>query len=154
MSTQVPITYQIYQAERAIHQQMNKALQDKGFPILIEQWPVLSEIFFTNGITQQDLADRIKKNKTTLTRILNTLEKNGLIRREVSKIDRRKKNLFYTEKANGLRPKVIEVLKAQSEFILQGFDKETERGMRKGLGIIFRNLTWEFNFSENKYSFK
>ncbi len=154
MQTKVPITYLIYQAVRAIQLQLNQALSKNGYPINIEQWPILMEVFYNNGITQQNLANRVGKNKTTLTRVINTLEKNGLIRRQVSTVDRRKKHLYHTHKLTEMRPGVIEILKNQGEFILGGLNKDDEAAMREGLNVIFKNLKWEFNFLDNSYSFK
>lgn len=154
MQTKVPLTYLIYQAVRAIQLQLSNALSENGFPITIEQWPILNEIFFNGGITQQDLANRVRKDKTTLTRILNTLEKNRLIERRASTVDKRKKQLYHTAKAEEMRLGMIEVLKDQGEFILDGLDEKEQEAMRHGLNVIFRNLKWEFNFLDTNYSFK
>ncbi len=150
----IPITFLIYQASRAIHLHLNKALSENGLPLLIEQWPVLMEIVHNNGISQQELANRVGKNKTTLTRILNTLEKNGFIRRETSTVDKRSKLLYHNDEAEEISPKIIEVLKEQSLEILKGLESDAEEGMREGLDVVFRNLNCEFNFLNIKYSYK
>ncbi|NQU88665.1 MAG: winged helix-turn-helix transcriptional regulator [Mariniphaga sp.] len=146
----IPISYLVYQTERAIHHSINLSFQKAGIPLLIEQWPVLTEIFNENGLTQQELANKTKKDKTTLTRIINTLEKNGLVKRGFDKSDRRKKLICSTEKAEQMKLKIIELLKIHNQKALIEIEKTNIDTMRETMFTILKNLDWEFEFKNIK----
>jgi DNA-binding MarR family transcriptional regulator len=58
---------------------------------------VLAVISLNPGITQNDLADSLVLKKSAVTRVVQRLEKRGLIVRQRSKRDRRANNLALTE---------------------------------------------------------
>jgi DNA-binding MarR family transcriptional regulator len=62
---------------------------------------LLADLVENDGLRQQDLAISTIKNKGTVARGLNGLEKSGFIRREVDVKDRRQKRIYLTDK--GLR---------------------------------------------------
>jgi DNA-binding MarR family transcriptional regulator len=146
----IPISYLLYQVERAIHKDINQLFQNAGIPILIEQWPILAEIFNENKLTQQELAYKTKKDKTTLTRIIDTLEKNGWVKRGFDKSDRRKKLICYTDKAETLKPNILELLRKQNQKVLSDIEHSRIETTRETLFSILRNLDWEFDFENIK----
>ncbi len=146
----IPLSYLVYQAQRALHFNMNADFQAKGIPIVIEQWPVLFEIFNSNGLTQQELAKITNKDKTTITRLINTLEKNGLVTRKADENDRRKKLICYTPKSKKIKSKIIEVLKSSNQKLEDELDKTDLKIMRKVMFAIMKSLNWEFDFVNTK----
>ena len=143
---EIPISYLIYQAERAMHNNINQALQAAGIPLIIEQWAVLCELFHENEVTQQELANKTRKDKTTLTRLIDTLEKNGWVERTNDPKDRRKRLICYTPKANKQKSKIIEILRNNNNIALENIEESKIREMREILLSIFQNLGWEFDF--------
>lgn len=70
----------------------------------LELTPVQSRIIMSlykqdNLLCQRDIEKDVPCNKSTLSAILNTMEKNGLITRLDSENDLRKKNIVLTEKS-------------------------------------------------------
>ena len=142
----VPISYLLYQAERAMHQNINQSLLAAGIPLIIEQWVVLRELFNENGVTQQELANKTRKDKTTLTRLIDTLEKNGWVERAKDPEDRRKRLVFYTLKAENQKKDIIEILRKNNKKALKNIEGSRIKEMRETLLCIFQNLAWEFDF--------
>ena len=62
-----------------------------------EQWVVLFRLYEREGLTQSELGDRTVKDKTTVTRILDRLEKKGLLYRRRDTRDRRSQRIYLTE---------------------------------------------------------
>lgn len=54
-----------------------------------EQWSVLARLCEEDGISQKELASRVSKDQTNVTRILDQLQRKGLIVRKVNPEDRR-----------------------------------------------------------------
>ena len=76
---------------------MQSDLQSNGLDITIEQWRILFYLWKEDGINQQELAKRSKKEKSTITRQIDILEKKGLIIRRSQSSDKRNKQIFLTQ---------------------------------------------------------
>jgi DNA-binding MarR family transcriptional regulator len=63
---------------------------------------IMADLLKQDGIAQQDLAISTIKDKGTITRGLQGLEKEGLLKRQVNPADRRNKLIFLTEKGRCL----------------------------------------------------
>lgn len=62
-----------------------------------KQFIVLKHLMEEDGREQKHLAMITERDKTSLTRLISTLEKKGLVRREVSARDKRVNHLFITK---------------------------------------------------------
>lgn len=74
----------------------------KDYDISTEQWAVLYHIQAEGGLIQKELAERCGKDKPTVTRILDTLEKKALITRRLGEQDRRAFQIYPTDKGKKL----------------------------------------------------
>ncbi|CAM1346644.1 MarR family winged helix-turn-helix transcriptional regulator [Tenacibaculum insulae] len=62
------------------------------------QWVFLKKVQEQNGVAQQELAFLTGRDKTSLTRLVNTMEKKNLVARIPSKSDKRINNIHITKK--------------------------------------------------------
>ncbi len=76
------------------------------------------------GISQEQLSQRIAVNKSTVTRQLSSLEQNGFITRRSSREDKRILQVFPTEKAEALYPKVLELMRGWNQLLVDDFSEE------------------------------
>lgn len=84
----------------------------------------LTEICAQPGISQDQLARRICINKSNVTRQVTVLEEEGFITRQVSSADKRVTELYPTEKALELLPKISCILKHWEAEITGGLTPE------------------------------
>ena len=78
-------------------------IQRNKLDITVEQWVCLKVVSETpTPIIQNDLALITMRNKASLTRLLNTLEKKGLIVRKMLNNDSRRKYVFLSDKGKEL----------------------------------------------------
>ncbi len=78
------------------------------------------------GISQEQLSQRIAVNKSNVTRQLAVLEQNGFITRRSSPDDKRMLQVFPTEKAEALYPKVLELMRKWNKLLLEDFSEEEQ----------------------------
>lgn len=78
--------------------------------------------------------------KTTLTSMLDRLERSGHILRTFDPNDRRAVRIRLTEKARGLREKYDDVSAEMSEVFYGGFDDEEILAFEGSLGKVLENL--------------
>lgn len=76
------------------------------------------------GISQEQLSQRIAVNKSNVTRQLCALEQNGFIRRQPSSEDKRVLQVFPTEKAEALYPKVLDIMRLWNSLLLEDFSED------------------------------
>lgn len=72
-------------------------MKSNGIDLSKEQFIVLKHLHDEDGKKQNDLAFITNRSKTALTRLIHTMEKKGLVRREVSDTDMRINHVFLTD---------------------------------------------------------
>ncbi|MDR0911073.1 MAG: MarR family transcriptional regulator [Methanobrevibacter sp.] len=65
--------------------------------LLWDQWIVLSQVSRHEGTNQKNIAKISLKNEASLTRTINFLEKRNLVKRELSKKDKREFLIYLTD---------------------------------------------------------
>ncbi|AZN38770.1 MarR family winged helix-turn-helix transcriptional regulator [Paenibacillus albus] len=72
------------------------------YGITPEQWSALNQIDRAQGLIQKEIAERTSKDKPSMTRILDHLEKKGLIYKKPGEHDRRAFLVYSTEAGKAL----------------------------------------------------
>lgn len=112
---------------RAFSTYVRRSLLDAGHELSHEQWQVLTHLWQQNAQSQQALAIALNKDKTSMTRLLDTLEKNNYVTRVSDKTDRRQKLIHLTEAGVALREPLIQLVKKVENTVLEGLpDTEVE----------------------------
>ncbi|MEL6925948.1 MAG: MarR family transcriptional regulator, partial [Bacteroidota bacterium] len=101
---------------------------------------VLFMLWVEDGRNQAELAEWSFKDKTTITRGLQSLEKLNLVVRITDEKDKRNKLIFLTHKGRELKNKVMPLAAATMEDAIQDISKEELNICRKVLGKIYNNL--------------
>lgn len=81
------------------------------------QAPYLPELCANPGITQEQLAQKLHVNRSSVTRQLTFLEKNGFVRRVRSESDHRAIEVYPTQKAEEALPLVWETFRSWREAL-------------------------------------
>ena len=71
------------------------------------QWPTLLHLWEEDGLTQKELSHRIQVEEPTTARTLDRMERDGLVRRERSRRDKREINVRLTQRARELQDDLI-----------------------------------------------
>lgn len=102
--------YLIGRAGRALANHLNHNFVNAGHDVTCEQWAVLTNLWQKNGQSQQDLAGTTCKDKTSMTRLVDNMEKKNLVVRIPNKEDKRQKLIYLTAKGRNLRNKLFKVV--------------------------------------------
>ena len=86
-----------------------KELTKNGINLTPEQYLVMDILWDEGVLSQQAIADIIQKDKNSVTKFIDSLEKKGLVYRAVNKSDRRVNNIIVSEEGIKLKPKTTEV---------------------------------------------
>lgn len=112
----------------------------KSYGVTPEQWGILNQLCEQDGITQKELSERTFKDQPTVTRILDKLEKKGIITRQPSPDDRRAFLVFLTDKGRNLRDELEPIAIKTLEKALNGFTEEEIKQLKALLNRVFNNL--------------
>lgn len=95
--------------------------KQNNLDLTVEMMQVLKQLWNKDGINQQEIADNIVKDKTSLTYLIDNLTRRKLVFRKEDTIDRRNKLIFLT-------PAGLE-LKSRIEPLLQELQVEMGNGI-------------------------
>ncbi|MBC7936092.1 MAG: MarR family transcriptional regulator [Rhizobacter sp.] len=127
-------------ASTAIARRLQKNFKQAGLDITIEQWSVLYHLWKEDGMSQQLLCDATFRDKPSITRLVDNLEKLKLVKRVASKDDRRINMIYLTPEAQELQEKSMEVANQTLNEALEGVTHGQVEIAKEVLQMVYENL--------------
>lgn len=78
-------------------------LRQENVPLTPEQFLLIDLLWNQGSMSQQQLADQMHKDKNSVTKLVDAIERKGFVYRQQNASDRRSNTLVLTEKALELR---------------------------------------------------
>lgn len=103
--------YVIGRSGRALANRLNHNFEKAGHDVTCEQWSILTNLWQKNGQNQKDLAGVTCKDKTSITRLIDGMEKRNLVVRTPDKTDARHKLIYLTNKGKALQQELLQLVK-------------------------------------------
>ena len=128
-------------ASTAIARRLQKNFKQAGVDITIEQWSVLYHLWKQDGQSQQQLCDATFRDKPSITRLVDNLEKLQLVIRVANKDDRRINRIYLTQQANLLQAQTMELANQTLNEALEGVSNEQIEIAKEVLQKVYDNLT-------------
>ncbi len=125
----------------AINRALYRNFRSNGINITPEQWTVLLSLSYKDGITQQDLAEATFRDKPSITRLIDNLEKLQLVRRETAENDKRINLIYITELGVEVNKHARKVSLYVMKDSLQGISEEEIHRGEQTLKKILKNLS-------------
>lgn len=120
-------------------------LQEHGIDLSKEQWLVLKKLHENDGQIQSNLAFLTNRCKTSLTRLINTLEKKGYVHRVSSKKDKRINHVYLTDTGINIFNRSRPVLNILVTNLQEGIDPKDMDKTIKVLQKIQENINKHHN---------
>ena len=117
-----------------------KLLKKYGIEINSAQGRIMFVLWRQDGISINELAKKTQLKKSTMTSMLDRLEKMGYIRRCPSSEDRRKILIKRTDKDRATEKKYVKVSQELSEIFCKGFSESRIDRFERDLKQILDNL--------------
>jgi DNA-binding MarR family transcriptional regulator len=127
---------------RYAHRAFAKALAGELAPhdILGGQWSVLRVLWEQEGLSQVDLAERMRVEKASLTSVLDAMERRKLIVRRRNSDDRRKVNINLTSHGRDLKAQLLPYGVSINRKATRGMSATEVDQLRGLLARVIRNL--------------
>lgn len=133
--------YIVGRATRSLGTRLNRNFTDAGYDVTCEQWGVLVNLWNRNGQTQQELASMTCKDKTSMTRLIDGLEKRKIVVRTPDKVDRRQKHIYLTEKGKAFQQELVKIVRKTLAEAQGDIDPADLTVCKKVLSRVYENLT-------------
>jgi DNA-binding MarR family transcriptional regulator len=127
-------------ASTAIARRLQKKFNSAGLNLTIEQWSVLYQLWKTDGRSQQDLCNATYRDKPSITRLVDNLEKLKLVRRVPSREDRRMNMIYLTPEAQKLQEQSMVLAEETLNEALQTVPVEQIEVCKAVLQVVYDNL--------------
>ena len=127
-------------ASTAIARRLQKNFKLAGLDITIEQWSVLYQLWKEDGMSQQQLCDATFRDKPSITRLVDNLEKLKLVKRVPSKDDRRINLIYITKEAELLQEQTMELANQTLNEALEGVTNGQIEIAKEVLQMVYDNL--------------
>lgn len=127
-------------ASTAIARRLQKKLNEAGLNLTIEQWSVLYHLWKQDGISQQELCNATFRDKPSITRLVDNLEKLGLVKRVSSESDRRINKIELTKQSLKLQDQTMLLAEETLNEALETVPAEKVEVCKEVLQIVYDNL--------------
>jgi DNA-binding MarR family transcriptional regulator len=120
------VTSSLFRAATAVRNHLERKVlsaHDLSWSAFVVLWV----IWVWNEIETREIADEVGFSKATLTGVLNTLEKRGLVIRTRSSIDRRLVVVKLSSKGRKLTEQVLPIINKQEQFVASVLDSQTQK---------------------------
>ena|SRR5215471_21357977 len=127
-------------ASTAIARRLQKKLNAAGLNITIEQWSVLYQLWKQEGLSQQQLCDATFRDKPSITRLVDNLEKLNLVKRVPSDSDRRINLIYLTKQGLKFEKQTMQLAEQTLNEALIGVPISQVDVCKEVLQIVYDNL--------------
>ena len=128
------VNYLLTTAQHSVFLKMTEKLS--VFDLTPVQYAVLYCLWANNKKSPKEIAERLKLENSTISGILERMEKKGLIKRMISKEDRRFIQIMLTEKGAALEEDVLAAVDEVNEEVMSVFSKEECENLKTQLRVL------------------
>ncbi len=127
-------------ASMAIAKRLQRNFRNAGIDVTVEQWSVLYHLWKEDCLSQQELGNRTYRDKASITRLIDNLEKQKLVKRIAAKEDRRMNFICLTESAKALQQKTIDLANQTMDEALADITKTEIETVKHVIQKVYDNL--------------
>ncbi|RMH74113.1 MAG: MarR family transcriptional regulator [Gemmatimonadetes bacterium] len=139
-STDEPLARFVWRTARAFAHHLGRSFHQAGYDVTPEQWKILRNLWEQDGQSQQQLAHCSVKDKASITRLIDGLERRNLVVRIPDQHDRRQKRIYLTHRGKELQKPLSEIVK-QTQDVAQMNINEADLALCKAvLQQVYDNL--------------
>jgi len=113
--------------------------------VTVGQWKVMVMLVNQNGLTQKEIAERLRLESPTLIPIIDKMEMDGLVVRKADPLDRRNNRIYRTEKADASWKKMMDCALRITQISTKDIPEQNIKTMKNVLEKMWQNLRLEFD---------
>ncbi len=111
-----------------------------GFNLTPEQYLVMDTLWDDGILSQQELADKLNKDKNSVTKLIDALEKKNLVKRVSDAHDRRINMIHFTDHSLTIKDRITEIAIETTNSIIKDIPEEDLKTLVKVLLKMADNM--------------
>ena len=128
------VNYLLTTAQHSVFLKMTEKLS--VFDLTPVQYAVLYCLWENDKRSPKEIAERLKLENSTISGILERMEKKGLIERSISKEDRRYIRVMVTEKGASLKDAVLAAVEEVNNEVMSVFSDKDREMLKSWLRLL------------------
>ena len=109
LSLQQNIIYLSAQFSHGFSRRLEDEFKNNGITITTEQFSILVLLWYKEGINQNFVSHQLRRDKTTIARVLMNMKKNKLITQVTDPADKRAKLIYLTKKGAIIQSPTVKI---------------------------------------------
>ncbi|SHM02182.1 MarR family winged helix-turn-helix transcriptional regulator [Flavobacterium chilense] len=115
--------FQIHRMKRTIFRHTNALMTEAGIYLQLEQLPLIM-ILQRKNLSQRELSDMTMRDKSSILRSINALEKKALVEVQKDEVDKRKNIVSLTEEGITLAKNIRLLMKKAEDEVMAVFSAQ------------------------------
>jgi len=132
--------YMVGRTAFTMKHKFHKQIKLMGYKATPEQWGILNLLEQEEGLSQSEIAEKSIKDKANITRILDVMQRNGLIQRQKHENDRRAYKIFLTDKGRELQGALAKHVQKIDNQACEDLNAEELKELKRILKKMYANL--------------
>lgn len=125
---------------QAMSDSLRRGFEARGIELPYAQFLLLAQLFVTDGLTQQELANNLCKDKASVKRTVDNLIERGLVVKDSNRGGVKNIPLYVTEKARQIEQQILEISRENFSSITQGIAQQDIDTTRATLRTLYANV--------------
>jgi DNA-binding MarR family transcriptional regulator len=131
------LIFLVFTAQQKLRTYLKNAMSEAGVPITPAQSGILFLLKKKNGQTMSELTQVLSIDNSTLTGLVDRLERSGFVKRSAGRLDRRASHVFITDKGDEEIERARAVVNRVNEQIKGDFTQSEVEAFKKILKSFF-----------------
>lgn len=123
-----------------VNKLLNRVFRESELPLTVEQWTILCSLWNEDKQTQQSLCNKTFKEKASVTRLIDTLERNHYVARMSHPNDRRTNLICLTKRGTELEERANKIVLDFIGRVIKDVDAGTLRMMKEVFLKMYSNI--------------
>ena len=119
-----------------MRKECDKIFREQGFPVEMDQLPVLLSLYYSGGASQQEMCSRLLRDKASVNRTVAFFLKKGLVTTETDSGDKRKTRVELTAAGKKLAQKANGIIEKYDEKLSSAFTAEEKREFHRLMHLL------------------
>ncbi len=133
--------FTLYRCAIAFRNELNKTFfKEYGDELTTDYWFILSALWEEDNLPHNILADRVSRDKASISRTLDIMEQKGLVKRLAVVDDKRSSRIALTQKSHELRDKASEIAITFTQKEMKGLSLIEVKELTRMLNQVFSNI--------------
>lgn len=122
-----------------MRKECDRICREQGFPLEMDQLPVLLSIYYSGGVSQQEMSSKLLRDKASVNRTVAFLAKKGIVTTEPDSADKRKTRVELTAAGKKLAQKANGIIEKYDEKLSSAFTAEEKREFHRLMQLLIED---------------